>query len=583
LNPTRAVPFAIRAGAKDALGDFDGAIADYDRASALHPTGATSFEYDGDETSAPTIKVLPIDEKSGFAFTLRRDPYVERRALALAGRAITIADRTIARDPGNSAAYSARGLAKSVRSDFDGAVADLNRAITLDPKNAAAFRNRGLVHETQGHFSEVFSHEGNVISQATAAIRRNENDAPAYIARGAYLANRGEYDPASADFARAIALNPEYPGVFIHRGLVRKHLGDSRAALADFNHAIALADRQLAEDPGNAHAFANRANAKMETGDLPGAIADFDRAFALDAADADILFNRGLAKDRRGDHVGALADFNQANIVNSPSLRRFHRIERTAQSINEVVDYTFLEPGIFGLRGAFRYEQGDGAGGIEDISRALALVIDEYDRFARRASPGIKESRLGRNGSPTETRQDDRFINRGASRFEKSNHDQAVADYNRAVALDPTDPDAFFFRGVVRQDAHEENDALSDYDHAIALNAKHAEALANRGIIRSERGDHAGAIADYDRVIALLPSDVSAYDARSIFKRRQGDDVGAKADMSFAFHLVKDHPGDPLFGMFTDMRRPSALAFFMAQDSRARTAPVKSSSTPEMP
>lgn len=53
--------------------------------------------------------------------------------------------------------------------------------------------------------------------------------------------------------------------------------------------------------------------------------------------------------------------------------------------------------------------------------------------------------------------------------------------------------------------------AVADYDRAIALNPKYAGAYKSRGNARVKQGDLDGAIADYDRAIELVPDYAEAY------------------------------------------------------------------------
>src|SRR5436305_1509361 len=65
--------------------------------------------------------------------------------------AIADYNRAIADDPKQPSAYMNRGFAKEAKGDLDGAIADYNRAIELDPKLAAAdYNNHGITKEGKG-------------------------------------------------------------------------------------------------------------------------------------------------------------------------------------------------------------------------------------------------------------------------------------------------------------------------------------------------------------------------------------------------------------------------------------------------
>jgi tetratricopeptide (TPR) repeat protein len=97
-----------------------------------------------------------------------------------------------------------RGVAKSSKNDFEGAIADFNQAITLKRDYAPAYYNRGYVYVK--------------ISNRRAAI---------------------------ADYSQVILLKPNNAYVRYDRGMLRVEAGDKQGAIDDFQQAAALFKRQL--------------------------------------------------------------------------------------------------------------------------------------------------------------------------------------------------------------------------------------------------------------------------------------------------------------------------------------------------
>ena len=79
--------------------------------------------------------------------------------------------------------------------------------------------------------------------------------------------------------------------------------------------------------------------------------------------------------------------------------------------------------------------------------------------------------------------------------------DRAIADFDLAIASDPTLAVAFYNRGSARSQKRDSEGALADYDRAIQLDPRLAE--AHRGGIRYVTGDLTGAISDGSRAIEL--------------------------------------------------------------------------------
>jgi len=91
----------------------------------------------------------------------------------------------------------------------------------------------------------------------------------------------------------------------------------------------------------------------------------------------------------------------------------------------------------------------------------------------------------------------------------------ALAEFNRAIALDPNYSAPYFSRGLVRRRQADYDGAISDFTKAIELNPI-AEAYLDRGASRKDKGDRDGAIADYTKAIELNDKYADAYYNRGI-------------------------------------------------------------------
>src|SRR6266496_4192063 len=107
------------------------------------------------------------------------------------------------------------------------------------------------------------------------------------------------------------------------------------------------------------------------------------------------------------------------------------------------------------------------------------------------------------------------YNNRGLAREAKGDLDGAIADFNRAIELDPKLAISYHNRGL----AQKAKGAIPDFNRAIELNPKFAAgAYSNRGLAKQAKGDLDGAIADFNRAIELNPKDAGAYYLRALAK-----------------------------------------------------------------
>lgn len=126
---------------------------------------------------------------------------------------------------------------------------------------------------------------------------------------------------------------------------------------------------------------------------------------------------------------------------------------------------------------------------------------------------------------------------RGFARRLKGDLDGAIADYNRAIELDPQDADGFHNRAFTKQAKGDVDGAMADYDRAIELNPSEAHVYNNRGVARLTKGDLDSALVDFDRSIELNPKDTNAYLNRASIKRTKLNLDGALADYDKAIEL----------------------------------------------
>ena len=93
------------------------------------------------------------------------------------------------------------------------------------------------------------------------------------------------------------------------------------------------------------------------------------------------------------------------------------------------------------------------------------------------------------------------------------NLDQKIADFSRAIHLNPRDAKAYRSRGLLQGRKEAYDAAISDFNNALSLNPKDATSYALRAIIWQRKNNSKRAIADFDRAIELDPTNADLYRA----------------------------------------------------------------------
>ena len=81
----------------------------------------------------------------------------------------------------------------------------------------------------------------------------------------------------------------------------------------------------------------------------------------------------------------------------------------------------------------------------------------------------------------------------------------AIADLDRALALDPRRVDAWALLASAHRGVGAFDDAGRDVDAALRLDGDDPDALLERGLLRQHSGDLDGARADWERLMSLSP------------------------------------------------------------------------------
>lgn len=138
------------------------------------------------------------------------------------------------------------------------------------------------------------------------------------------------------------------------------------------------------------------------------------------------------------------------------------------------------------------------------------------------------------------------YVNRANANGDLKNTAQALADYDRAIALEPKSGFAYAQRGTFMAGQSREDDALRDFARAIELDPAYAEPYYNRGVILAGRKEYARAVADYDKYIPLVADNLQyqtdAHINRGIAHASLGNREKALEDFTKVIQLAPRWP-----------------------------------------
>lgn len=295
--------------------------------------------------------------------------------------------------------------------------------------------------------------------------------------RGVGYFRNNEFDRAVTDFSEAIRLNPG-------NGVLWANRADAYRKKKDFNLAISDSDRSIELNSNNKRNFYLRAQIFYDQNKYDLAIPEFTAALKLDPKYDEAYYFRGRSYYERKEFKNAIADFGE-------SLK---------------LDPDFADTWYYRGLSYWRLDDEDRA--IADFTQALRL----------------------------KPKYDEAFYFRGRSYFAKKDYKAAIRDLTESSKLDPKFADTWLYIGLCHARQGNVDEALVNYNKAIAVKDDHGSARHNRGVIKMDRGDYDGAIEDLTVAVRTSADEIS-HNMRGVAYRNKSEYQLAMSDFNEALRF----------------------------------------------
>lgn len=294
--------------------------------------------------------------------------------------------------------------------------------------------------------------------------------------------------------------------------------------------------------------YAVRAVAHDEEKEYDLALSDAERATGLDPSLAgklkpvlaDSYAGRGMTYESRKEYDLAIPDLSRAISIN-PSLAqaycyRSDAYRKTGDPAKSQADHDKALSWGWVCR--------PGAAATADLC-AENLIDQQYDNAVRQCTDDINSDSY--SGKDLEIKYVDRGESYLANKTKNLTYDEslsaAMADFTKAIELNPSDSGAYLDRGWAHSKIYsykggegEYNLAVADFTRAIQLDPSNAAAYQGRGSIyqdeslgrspEDKRAYYNLALSDFSRVIELSPADADAYtDRGTVYELMAGNEA----------------------------------------------------------
>jgi Tfp pilus assembly protein PilF len=171
-------------------------------------------------------------------------------------------------------------------SDWSDAARLFEHSLQASPRSAKLHYNLGAVFEERKDFAQASA-------EYTKAVALQPNYEPALAGLGNVDLNLGKTKEASRMFQEALQLKPDDVKAVTNYGAALQLLGEIDAAKAQYQRAISLA-------PGNVNAYCNLGVLLFRAGDADAAVLQFDQAAKISPSDPTPLFNLAAIYQKSG-------------------------------------------------------------------------------------------------------------------------------------------------------------------------------------------------------------------------------------------------------------------------------------------
>ena len=353
------------------------------------------------------------------------------------GRAQTVIEQALQRDPQNAVLQDALGALLAQRGDLGGAQDAFRRAITLEPNLASAHLHLGSVL-----LILPGSQPAEAVSEFRSAQKLGDESLTLLLGLGKALTATGQDGEAVEVLRKAVAASPgskdpNYVDAKYALALALQNAGNPKEALPLFQEVAA-------RQPLNTAVLTNYGLALMQTGDAKGALQLYTRAHDAGDASATLREDMGGAYLQQNDIDHAIEQFRAGLAVNPQDVQLHYDL---------------------GL--AYKLK--------DDLNASVSEL-----KYAEELDPQLP----------------DPYYTLGVIEMQRGNFAQAKAQLEQAVALQPANGEAWSVLGSVDKEAGDDAGAEAALRKAIELLPQQPSNHITLASILSARGDSEGATAE---------------------------------------------------------------------------------------
>ena len=526
-------------------GNLEQAIKDYTQAIKINPNYTNAYINRGlayykqgnlEQAIKDYTQALKINPNDANAYNNRAGAYIEQKNFENAIEDIT---QIIKLDPDNPDHYVRRGLTKhdnlqnnrikyhimrskgeKLDEKFTNPIEDFTQAIKLNPNNPNYYVYRGVLYEEKNKFEKA-------IEDFTQVIHLEPNNSDHYINRGCAYYKSYKFEKAIEDFTQVIHLEPNNSDHYINRGLAYYKKNEFENAMGDFTQAIRL-------DPNNFKAY-------QGIGDIYSSQCYFRKA-SENFIKADEKLMKSSTRNQKHDTNNERQELVE-EIAKSYKRRNTHikhiNLDQAFNYYKNLINVSSENAEAYFVRGLVQFWQEKLELALDDLNQYMSLTLEVTEDAETYFKQGVIflvkadfrkaiksfQKYLEFNADCSEV-----YFLLGVANF--SNYklgeflnniycvngqsdikeiDEAIKNFDQALALNRNDAETYFMRGCVYKLNKNFAKAIDDLQQSIYLNSKNSECYHTLGDIFYEQEKHQEALEQYNKALTIDASNPYLY------------------------------------------------------------------------
>jgi tetratricopeptide (TPR) repeat protein len=278
----------------------------------------------------------------------------------------------------------------------------------------------------------------------------------------------------------------------------------------------------------------------------------FDRVVANDPRDAEVFWIHARIQNYCNDGERALANVNRA-IRLEPDQARFYvtralvqigrqQADRAIEDCDQAIELDSRSPRPYAIRAHAWLSKNDAKRALADLEHAERLDPTNPSFRGQTESPAntptiVMASTRDEKTSKRDPQTAAELVKQGEDRLASNEYDQALADFNDAIKLNPEYAPAYASRARAWAKKHYRDREIADYTAAINRDPNNPSYRVARAESWSAQGMHKHAMADFEDVLRMEPNNPSFWVSRGNEWRRHLKLDDAIADYTHALEI----------------------------------------------